>query len=292
MAGNRRDRSGKMNNRKQVYTAVLSIAGSDSGGGAGIQADLKTFSALGCYGTTAITAVTVQNTLGVTGIHSIPADIVEAQIRAVLEDIRPKAVKIGMVPTAETGRRIAAVLTGYPEIPGIFDPVMVSSSGKPLMTEETISMLAGSLFPLMQLITPNLDEAALLTGREITSIADMTEAGRILLKMGCRAVLIKGGHLKAEQIYDVLVEQGDRCSIFNSAYVPSKNLHGTGCTLSSAIAAYSAMGNPLPAAVSKARAYVHEAIVHGTQATTGGGQGPLNHFFNPQKLQACHRGCR
>jgi hydroxymethylpyrimidine/phosphomethylpyrimidine kinase len=267
------------------YPSVLTIAGSDSGGGAGIQADLKTFSALGCYGTSAITAVTVQNTLGVSGIHSIPAAIVQGQIIAVMDDIKPAAIKIGMVHNAEMAIAISDTLKAYTSTPVIFDPVMVATSGDKLIKEDTISILKTVLFPMMTLITPNLDEAEILTGQRITNVEEMRKAAKILLQTGCAAVLLKGGHLKGKKLYDVYTSaQGDE-QTFESDYIDSENVHGTGCTLSSAIAAYLALGKDLPVAIEQARTYVHQAILYGKDVKTGHGHGPLNHFYNPLKLQ-------
>jgi len=266
------------------YPSVLTIAGSDSGGGAGIQADLKTFSALGCYGTSAITAVTVQNTLGVNGIHSIPAGIVKGQIIAVMDDIKPAAIKIGMVHHSEMAIAIAETLKSYNNTPVIFDPVMVATSGDKLIKEDTVSVLKTVLFPLMTLITPNLDEAEILTGQRITNVEEMRIAAKILLQTGCAAVLLKGGHLKGKKLYDVYTSADAEEQTFESDYIDSENVHGTGCTLSSAIAAYLALGYAMPAAIEKARTYVHDAILHGKDIRTGEGHGPLNHFFNPLKL--------
>ena len=267
------------------YPSVLTIAGSDSGGGAGIQADLKTFSALGCYGTSAITAITVQNTMGVSGIHSIPEDIVSRQIIAVMDDIKPAAIKIGMVHSAEMAVSISETLAKYKNTPVIFDPVMVATSGDKLIKEDTVSVLKRVLFPLMTLITPNLDEAEILTGQSINSVQEMQKAAKALLQTNCGAVLLKGGHLKGEKLYDVYINSNGDELIFESDYIDSENVHGTGCTLSSAIAAYLALGNDLPLAIEKARIYVHDAILFGKDVKTGQGHGPLNHFFNPQKLE-------
>jgi hydroxymethylpyrimidine/phosphomethylpyrimidine kinase len=267
------------------YPSVLTIAGSDSGGGAGIQADLKTFSALGCYGTSAITAITVQNTLGVSGIHSIPAGIVSAQILAVMTDIRPSAIKIGMVHSSEMALSIADTLKAYTSTSLVFDPVMVATSGDKLIKDDTVSVLKNELFPLMTLITPNLDEAEILTGGRITNLEEMRQAANTLLQTGCSAVLLKGGHLRGSTLYDVYASaEGDE-QIFESDYIDSENVHGTGCTLSSAIAAYLALGHDLPMAIERGRMYVHHAILHGKDVKTGEGHGPLNHFFNPLKLQ-------
>jgi hydroxymethylpyrimidine/phosphomethylpyrimidine kinase len=270
--------------KRYKYPTVLSIAGSDSGGGAGIQADLKTFSALGCFGTSAITAVTVQNTLGVTGIHSIPPEIVMGQIKAVMEDIKPSAVKIGMVHSTELAIAIRDTLKAYPDIPIVFDPVMVATSGDKLIRDDTVSVLKTALFPLMTLITPNLDEAEILAGQRVRNVSEMQMVAEALLQTGCSAVLLKGGHLKGRKVYDVYISRQGEKQVFESDYIESENVHGTGCTLSSAIAAYLALNNNLPEAIAKARTYVYQAILHGKDVKTGHGHGPLNHFFNPKKL--------
>jgi hydroxymethylpyrimidine/phosphomethylpyrimidine kinase len=262
------------------YVSVLTIAGSDSSGGAGIQADLKTFAALGCYGTSAITAVTVQNTLGVTGIHPIPADIVEAQIRAVLSDIKPAVVKIGMVHDVAVVRAITGLLSG---IPVVLDPVMVSSSGRKLMEDETIAVMRHELFPLLTLLTPNLDEAAVLSGLTIQTVDDMRAAAAVILKTGCNAVLVKGGHLPGSRLYDVYLDRTGKEQIISSNAVATVNTHGTGCTLSSAIAAFLARGHALIPAIELASVYMHSAIEAGAEVKTGEGHGPVNHFFDPVK---------
>jgi len=267
-----------------TYVSVLSIAGSDSGGGAGIQADLKTFSALSCYGTTAITAVTCQNTLGVTDIHPIPANIVYQQIVAVLEDIKPAVVKIGMIPNADVALAVVSALSAYPHLKIIIDPVMISSSGKALMEENASQVLIESLFRIATLVTPNLAEAGFLTNKTITNLAEMHEAARSILEFKSEAVLVKGGHLPGNELYDVFVDQFGGEEIFHAAHIQSSNTHGTGCTLSSAIAAYLALGFELPEAIKKAKLFVHSAILEGVDAKTGGGTGPLNHFFEPQKM--------
>lgn len=268
------------------YPIVLTIAGSDSGGGAGIQADLKTFSALGCFGTTAITALTVQNTLGVSAVHAIPRDIVAAQIEAVISDMKPLAIKIGMVYNSETAESIADVLEKHSSIPVIFDPVMVSSSGFQLVENDTITVFKSRLFPKTTLLTPNLDEAALLAGmQKIENIVDMKLAASKIIDFGCNAILIKGGHLKSSQLYDVFLSAEGDVEVFESTFIKSDNTHGTGCTLSSAIAAYLALGNTLSASIVKSKAYLQLAIEHGKNVNTGEGNGPLNHFFDPVKLQ-------
>ncbi|KGO86949.1 hydroxymethylpyrimidine kinase [Flavobacterium rivuli WB 3.3-2 = DSM 21788] len=270
--------------KKCTYPAVLTIAGSDSGGGAGIQADIKTFSALGCYGMSVITALTAQNTLGVTAIHSVPPAFVKAQLDAVLQDIRPLAIKIGMVHSPELVVVIANALRQYPDIPVILDPVMVATSGDRLIAQETVTHLVSELFPLSALITPNLDEAALLAGMPIATVNDMETAGKIIMEQGCKALLLKGGHLQQNQLTSLLFAADGTIKRFTSHKIETKNMHGSGCTLSSAIAAYIARGETLAQAVALAQDYVHGAILHGKDVTTGKGHGPLNHFYNPQKM--------
>lgn len=266
------------------YPSVLTIAGSDSGGGAGIQADLKTISALGCFGTTAITAITVQNTRGVTAIHSVPAAVVGGQIKAVLTDIIPAAIKIGMVHSLELVETIAQVLKSYPEIPIILDPVMVATSGDKLIQDDTIMGLKTSLFPISALITPNLDEASILANMPIHTIADMRIAGVKIMNLGCKAVLLKGGHLKSTQLTSVYFRADGKVKEFTFNRVDTNNTHGSGCTLSSAIASFLAQGLDLGLAIAKAQDYVNQAIIYGQDVKTGMGNGPLNHFFNPLKL--------
>lgn len=266
------------------YPIVLSIAGSDSGGAAGIQADIKTISALGCFATTAITAVTVQNTLGVSGIHPIPVDFVKAQIKAVMNDLRPSAIKIGMVHSAELAIGIAEALNEYKNVPVIFDPVMVASSGDSLVESDTIAILKHYLFPLTQLLTPNLGEAALLAQMDIEHVEDMKDAAVKILMSGVNAVLIKGGHLKGPDLIDIYRDKKGNETMFSSTAIETLNTRGTGCSLSSAIASYISLGHDLEAAIAKAKAYVHQAICQGIDVKTGKGHGPLNHFFEPKKL--------
>ncbi|WP_143959219.1 bifunctional hydroxymethylpyrimidine kinase/phosphomethylpyrimidine kinase [Litoribacter populi] len=265
------------------YIPVLTIAGSDSGGGAGIQADLKTFAALGCFGTSAITAITVQNTLGVSAIHSIPPEIIKGQILAVIEDIKPKAIKIGMLDRPEVVDVIVEILKAYPKIPVVFDPVMVATSGDKLIQDETVEALSKNLIPLCKIITPNLDEAEILTGMKIKDKEEMEIAGLKLISLGAKAVLLKGGHLAGETVYDVLVKDGNAHLTFDKPKIHTKNVHGTGCTLSSAIAAELAKGQTLEEAVENARDYIWQAIDQGKDVVTGAGSGPLNHFYNPKK---------
>ncbi|MGI4750390.1 MAG: bifunctional hydroxymethylpyrimidine kinase/phosphomethylpyrimidine kinase [Janthinobacterium lividum] len=270
--------------KKYKYPAVLTIAGSDSGGGAGIQADLKTFAALGCFGTSAITAVTVQNTLGVTGIHSIPPEIVAAQIRAVMDDIKPSAIKIGMVHSPELAFTIAEVLRSYPTVPIILDPVMVATSGDRLIETETVETLQKELFPLATIVTPNLDETQILTNNAVSNLSDMQSAATQILQTGCFAVLVKGGHLPGKKLYNFYLDKNSISQIITSEAIDTNNTHGTGCSLSSAIAALMARGFGLKDAVNEACTYIHQAILHGSDVKTGEGNGPVNHFFNPLAL--------
>lgn len=266
------------------YPTVLTIAGSDSGGGAGIQADLKTIAALGAYGTSAITALTAQNTRGVRAIHAVPAVFLREQLEAVFEDITIDAVKIGMINTAEVVDVIADVLDQFQPAFVVFDPVMVATSGAKLIRDETIDVLKKRLFPRATLITPNLDEARILLQKPIESVDQMREAAEELVDLGCRAVLLKGGHLIAARLYDVLAVRGEPAQVFESEYIDSKNVHGTGCTLSSAIATQLALGYPLKEAVLLAKKYVSEAIQAGKDVTTGHGSGPLNHSYSPKPM--------
>lgn len=269
---------------KKRYARVLSIAGSDSGGGAGIQADLKTCAALGCYGMTAIAAITVQNTLGVTGIHGVPLDIVRGQIDAVVQDIGVDAVKIGMLATPDVVSVVAEAIRRHQIRNVVLDPVMVATSGDRLIVPETAQALVQELFPLATVITPNLDEAALLLGRSIEGIAALDEAVSDLLALGAPAVLLKGGHLSGDLVMDVLGQQGQAAGGYlrlQSQRIVTHNGHGTGCTLSSAIASFLAQGLALEAAVTEARRYILGAIEAGADVYTGKGHGPLNHGYAP-----------
>ena len=267
--------------RPARYARVLSIAGSDSGGGAGIQADLKTFSALGCYGMTAITAITAQNTQGVRAIHGVPTDMLRAQIDAVAEDIGVDAVKVGMLHGPEVVRVVVKAIARHQMLQVVLDPVMVATSGDRLMADETVNVLVQELFPLVTVITPNLDEAALLLGRAIDGADALHDAASALLALGAPAVLLKGGHLPGDLVIDVLALAGGGRLRLQSPRIPTHNGHGTGCTLSSAIAAHLALGLPLPQAVEQARAYILGAIAAGADVHTGRGQGPLNHGYAP-----------
>ena len=265
------------------YTTVLTIAGSDCSGGAGIQADIKTISALGCYAASAITAITVQDTCGVKEVFPLPAEYVGAQIDTVIEDIMPDAVKIGMVSSAPLIQTIAAALRQYQPKNIVLDPVMKSTSGSSLLDGAS----GGDIMELMRsvtLVTPNIPEAEKFTGMTIDDVSTMIAAARALLAMGCRNVLLKGGHLPADHLADVLMMEGQPPVIFESGKVATRNLHGTGCTLSSAIAAFLCYGQPLAKAVENAECYVKKAIFASKDVVVGEGNGPLNHFFSPKSM--------
>lgn len=267
------------------YPRVLSIAGSDSGGGAGIQADLKTFAALGCYGMTALTALTAQNTQGVRAIHGVPLAMLCAQIDAVAEDLGVDAVKVGMLHSAQAAQAVAQAIARHALAPVVFDPVMVASSGTLLMDQAAIAVLVRELFPLVTVITPNLDEAAVLVGRALHTEADMLAAATELLALGARAVVLKGGHLQGDTVSNLLMPADGQAHWVRAPRIATRNSHGTGCTLSSAMAAYLALGHPLVDAVARAHAFVHQALQAGAGVRTGHGVGPMNHGFAPQPLR-------
>jgi len=267
------------------YLRVLSIAGSDSGGAAGIQADLKTFAALGCYGMTAITALTAQNTRGVRAIHGVPPQILRDQIDAVLEDIGAHAVKIGMLHAPEIVQTVAEAIDRHALQKVVLDPVMVATSGAVLIDNPAIVMLVRELFPRALVVTPNLDEASLLVGRPLTSESDMEAAAQEMLTMGANAVLLKGGHLPGDLVCDLLLTKDGAAQWMRAPRIHTGNTHGTGCTLSSAIAAYLALGATLLEAVQAARAYVRAALDAGSEVRTGVGSGPLNHGYAPLPMR-------
>ena len=260
---------------------VLSIAGSDSGGGAGIQADLKTFAALGVYGMSAVTAVTAQNTREVRGVQPLPPVFVAAQIDAVWDDIRVDAVKIGMLHAPEIVQTVAEAIDFHALPNVVFDPVMVATSGAVLIQQASMDILVRGLFPRATLITPNLDEAGLLVGKPLTSTEDMEAAALTLRAQGARAVLVKGGHLPGDTVIDLLLTESGEKIWMKAPRIHSPNTHGTGCTLSSAIAAHLALGESLVEAVRAARLYVREALQAGAQVRTGNCGGPLNHSHSP-----------
>ena len=266
------------------YPRLLTIAGSDSGGGAGIQADLKTFAALGCYGMSAITALTAQNTLGVRAIHGVPLDMLGAQIDAVVEDIGVDAIKIGMLHSADTVRAVASAIDRHrlARIPIVLDPVMVATSGAVLIDDAAIDVLVRELFSRATVITPNLDEASLLVGHPIVDEAGLEAAAGRLLERGANAVLLKGGHLEGSTVSDLLVVRDARPRWMRAPRIATLNTHGTGCTLSSAIAAHLALGSSLIDAVESARGFVRAALVAGADVRTGAGSGPLDHGHSPR----------
>jgi hydroxymethylpyrimidine/phosphomethylpyrimidine kinase len=274
-----------LNSTASQYPRVLSIAGSDSGGGAGIQADLKTFAALGCFGMTAITALTAQNTLGVRSIHAVPLQILTDQVDAVVEDIGVDAVKIGMLHSADTVRAVASALKRHSLQRVVLDPVMIATSGAVLIDREAVDVIVSELFPLADLVTPNLDEAALLVDRPLKNEADMESAARELLERGALAVLLKGGHLAGDTVSDLLLQRDTAPHWMRAPRIASPNTHGTGCTLSSAIASHLALGADLATAVERARGFVRGALAAGADVRTGAGSGPLNHGYAPQAMQ-------
>ena len=265
---------------KKHYHRVLTIAGSDSGGGAGIQADLKTISANRCYGMSVITALTAQNTLGVTAIHAVPVDFVAAQMDAVLSDIGADAVKIGMLFSPELIRTVADGLRRHGAKNIVLDPVMVAQSGDKLLQDEAVAAIKEHLIPLADLITPNLPEASVLLDREILTEEDLAAAAVDLAALGAGNVLIKGGHLESENSDDCLYLGAEqRLVTLAGERVVTRNNHGTGCTLSSAIAAYLARGEDMETAVRLGKDYITGAIQAGAAYEIGRGNGPVHHFF-------------
>lgn len=252
---------------------VLIIAGSDSGGGAGIQADIKTVTALGGYAATAITALTAQNTRGVFGIHEVPTDFLRQQIELVLEDIGADALKTGMLHSAAVIQTVADAIASY-RIPLVLDPVMVAKGGAPLLQPDAIDTLRSRLLPMAEIATPNIPEAEILSGTKITTPSDMEKAGRQILSLGPKAILMKGGHLLSDNVIDILVTPTS-IQHFENKRIQTTSTHGTGCTLASGIATGLAKGMPLIQAVSLAREYVRKAME--TAPGLGHGHGPLNH---------------
>lgn len=261
------------------YIKTLTVAGSDSGGGAGIQADLKTFQATGSYGMSVITAITAQNTLGVTGIHPVPVEMIEAQLDAVLGDIGADAVKIGMLHSAEVIEAVAAKLSAYEKVPVVLDPVMVATSGDRLTKDDAVETMKDKLFAVASLITPNLPEAEVLLGRKIRSVKEMEQCAKELAEKYEVAVLLKGGHLSGDAVEDILFSSG-KIVLYNNERVQTKNSHGTGCTLSSAIASFFGQGKSLQDAVAAGIDYVHGALAAGAEYSLGHGSGPVHHGFD------------
>jgi hydroxymethylpyrimidine/phosphomethylpyrimidine kinase len=270
---------------KTTLPIALTIAGSDSGGGAGIQADLKTFQAFGVFGTSALTAVTAQNTLGVHAIHPIPIETVRAQIDAVAQDLRPGGVKSGMLATAELVLAVSAAIRDHGLENYVMDPVMVATSGDRLLAQDAEAALVSELIPVAALVTPNLHEARILTGLDIQTPAEMRAAAKALVEMGAGAALVKGGHLEEGpngRVVDLLWD-GDRELSWERKRVDTPHTHGTGCTLSAAAAAGLARGLPLPEAVDMAVDFVARAV--GSAPGLGSGHGPVNHFAGTRFIQ-------
>jgi len=257
---------------------AVTIAGSDSGGGAGLQGDLKTFSALGVYGASIVTAVTAQSTTGVSAIHDVPAEFVAAQIDAVFSDLHVDAVKIGMLSQASIITAVAQGLERYRAQKVVLDPVMVASTGEPLLAADAIEVLKRALLPRAMVLTPNLPEAAALLGAKVAQTQDEMHAqARALLGLGPQAVVIKGGHAQGETSIDLLVDQRGATAL-PAVRLASRNTHGTGCAFAAAIAAGLAKGLELTAAVRAAKAYVHAAIAAADTLEIGAGRGPIHHF--------------
>jgi hydroxymethylpyrimidine/phosphomethylpyrimidine kinase len=273
-------------NLKKSYPVVLSIAGSDSSGGAGIQADLKTFAALGVYGATAITAITAQNTLGVHSQLALTPQMVYDQIVAVVDDLHPSYVKIGMLSNADIVEAVAEALGRY-SLGVVLDPVIVSTTGHRLLSEQAQEVVKQRLLPLSLLVTPNIPEIIALTNHPAATLDQKTRAASHLFDYGARAVLLKGGHEEGQTKSDILFTRyhsGVEATTFTSETIATQNTHGTGCTLSAAIAAYMARGCELVDAIAQAKLFVTEAIRCGADVAIGGGAGPVNHGYNPQKM--------
>ncbi len=254
---------------------VLTIAGSDCSGGAGIQADIKTISALGCYGMSVVTAITAQNSLGVTRVDAVDPDMVTAQIKAILDDMSPHAVKTGMLHSVDAVKAVVKCMRTHALPHVVVDPVMMSTSGSRLLSEDAVAEMVGTLFPLADLVTPNVAEAYELTD----SLDPEVQASRIL-DLGPAAVLLKGGDRDGDQKTDLLFMADGTRAEFSAPAVETVNTHGTGCTFSSAIASCLAQGRPLIESVSTAKAYVTAALISGAQFSIGSGHGPLDHFYS------------
>ena len=266
---------------KKKYNRVLTIAGSDSGGGAGIQADIKAISAMGCYAASAITAITVQNTIGVEAVHAVPLEILSGQIDAVLSDIGADAIKIGMLHSAEVVNLVADKIEQYGIRNVVLDPVMVSTSGHRLIEESAIEIIKSRLIPLARVITPNIPEAEILAGCTISSEEDFPKIAKILVQNNKGvSVLLKAGHLTGDDLVDYFFNAEDGTTTqLPSKRVYTRNTHGTGCTISSAFAAALARGEELTAAATSAKKYIEGAIISGAEYEIGHGHGPVNHFW-------------
>lgn len=257
---------------------ALTIAGSDSGGGAGIQADLKTFHAFGVFGTSVVTAITAQNTLGVSAIHAVPLEDVRAQIDAVVSDLRPAAFKTGMLATSDLVSTVASAIREHALERYVMDPVMVATSGDRLLEPDAVATIAAALVPLADVITPNLAEASILADMTVATTEDMREAGRRILDLGAGAVLVKGGHLEGDVVDILLTARDER--VWTRPRIETRHTHGTGCTLSAAIAAGLALGEELPDAVDRAIRFTGRAIAEAPGL--GSGRGPVSHFADTE----------
>ena len=265
----------------KYYKKALTIAGSDSGGGAGIQADIKTFSANGTYGMSAITAITAQNTKGVMDIHPIPEPMIEKQITAVLDDIGTDAIKIGMLHSSTVIKTVVNTLKNYNQDNIVIDPVMVATSGDKLLQDEAIETLIHKLLPIATVITPNLPEAEIILGHPIKTKTAFLEAAKELAQTKAKAILLKAGHFEGEELTDILYIPGiDETIEIPSKRINTSNTHGTGCTLSSAIAAQLAHGFDLQTAIKRGLDYIHQSIHEGADYKLGHGHGPVHHFYN------------
>ncbi|NDV64445.1 bifunctional hydroxymethylpyrimidine kinase/phosphomethylpyrimidine kinase [Bacteroides sp. 224] len=268
------------------YPTALTIAGSDSGGGAGIQADLKTFSALGVFGASVITAITAQNTHEVRAVEALSVNIIRQQLETVLDDLQMDVLKTGMLVTPQIIEIVAQAIDKYQVKRVIVDPVMVATTGANLTKADLANAYQELLYPRVSLLTPNIPEAELLTGIPIKNEKDRAQAGDYFLNQGCKAVLIKGGHwTDNKESVDVLFSQDSAPQSFSSGFIRTLNMHGTGCSLASAIAAYMALGDEMTVAIKNAKEYITEAIKSGSHADFNGGNGPINHFFHPQSLK-------
>ena len=276
-------------NSGKSYPIVLTIAGSDSSGGAGIQADLKTFSSLGVYGASAITAITAQNTQGVHSQCALSSQIVYDQIIAVIDDLHPSFVKVGMLSNVDIVLAVVEALGKY-SLPIVLDPVMVSSSGHRLLSVEAQEIVKKKLLPMSMLVTPNIPEMKALTDMSLSTYEEKERAASYLMDYGAKAVLLKGGHEEGDVKVDILFlnsPHGIQSSVFSSDTILTPNIHGTGCTLSSAITAFMARGLCMTEAVAEAKKYITEAIRAGADITIGHGSGPVNHGFNPLQMLVC-----
>lgn len=263
----------------KTYIRALTIAGSDSGGGAGIQADLKTFAANGAYGMSAITAVTAQNTTGVLDIHPVPVKIIEAQIKAVMEDVGADTVKIGMLHSTDVIRTVVRTLRSWPVPHIVLDPVMVATSGDKLLEDSAIEILIREMFPVVSLITPNIPEAEIILHQKIRNQPDLHKAAKELATLKAGTVLLKAGHLSGCTLTDILCIPGKEIIEIKSKRINTSNTHGTGCTLSSAIAVFLAKGYDMVHAVKAGIEYTQKAIESGAKYQTGNGYGPVHHFY-------------